>query len=134
VNTFFLLWLWSLLLLLLFLLELTLSKVLGRGGFCVVNEVANIKLMKTLEDPTTGTSSSNLKNKHSREDDEHHIYNIVHSWSCTVYAGKGKIVDMLLKKYKVNNETVSVSCSSIKNHENNVIMLLQVLEVIFHPI
>lgn len=44
-----------------------LGKVLGRGGFCVVNEITKITLK----------GESNDKAKESKLDDEHHIYNIV---------------------------------------------------------
>ena len=47
--------------------ELTLGKVLGRGGFCVVHEVLKI----SLED-----GGSSQQNK-TPEDDEHFIHNIV---------------------------------------------------------
>jgi hypothetical protein len=47
--------------------ELTLGKVLGRGGFCVVQEVNKI----TLEDGGAG------KQVKTSEDDEHFIHNVV---------------------------------------------------------
>ncbi|KAL3919326.1 MAG: hypothetical protein SGILL_003812, partial [Bacillariaceae sp.] len=51
--------------------ELTLGKVLGRGGFCVVNEVTKITLAK---DGNKGTTGGNGDKKSS---DEHYIANIV---------------------------------------------------------
>ena len=47
--------------------ELTIGKVLGRGGFCVVSEVTKIKLK-------TGDV---VGQKEDMQDDEHYIHNIV---------------------------------------------------------
>jgi len=49
--------------------ELDLGRVLGRGGFCVVKEITNIKLDKSID--------ADDDTKHSQLDDEHHIYNII---------------------------------------------------------
>ena len=46
--------------------ELNIGKVLGRGGFCVVSEITNIKLEDNEKD-----------GNNNKIDDEHHIYNIV---------------------------------------------------------
>lgn len=48
-------------------LELSIGKVLGRGGFCVVKEVTKIVLKKGADD-SSGTKKS---------DDEHYIHNII---------------------------------------------------------
>lgn len=48
-------------------LEITLGRVLGRGGFCAVSEITNIKLC-TKEETTVGNKML---------DDEHAIHNIV---------------------------------------------------------
>ena len=53
--------------------ELNLGKVLGRGGFCVVNEITKITLADNGED---GKKSGDGNSIHQL-DDEHHIYNIV---------------------------------------------------------
>ena len=50
--------------------ELTIGKVLGRGGFCVVNEITKITLSK--DGGATTSSSANNKS-----DDEHYIANVV---------------------------------------------------------
>jgi serine/threonine protein kinase len=47
---------------------LTLGRVLGRGGFCVVNEVTKITLAKGAEETSVAVKKS---------DDEHYIHNIV---------------------------------------------------------
>jgi len=47
--------------------ELTLGRVLGRGGFCVVHEITKINLAKGEEEAKTV----------SKSDDEHYIHNIV---------------------------------------------------------
>ena len=52
-----------------FIVEVTIGRVLGRGGFCVVSEVTKITLKK--EDTTTTT------NDNVRSDDEHYIHNVV---------------------------------------------------------
>ena len=48
--------------------ELTIGRVLGRGGFCVVSEVTKITLKK--EDAPQA-------NDHNKSDDEHYIHNVV---------------------------------------------------------
>lgn len=89
-----------------FLLELTLSKVLGRGGFCVVNEVSNIKLMKQLEDD--GKSDNNNNNNYSRRDnndDEYAINNIIQDrtfMELHCLRGKGKDCRYAIKKLQVS--------------------------------
>jgi hypothetical protein len=53
-----------------FVVELTLGKVLGRGGFCVVNEITKIRLIKDEESTDDSHHADNL-------DDEHAIHNII---------------------------------------------------------
>ena len=47
---------------------MTIGRVLGRGGFCVVSEVTKITLKK--EDAPQA-------NDHNKSDDEHYIHNVV---------------------------------------------------------
>jgi hypothetical protein len=49
------------------MLELTLGRVLGRGGFCVVSEVTKIIL----------NQNDDEKNSTRKSDDEHFIHNLV---------------------------------------------------------
>jgi hypothetical protein len=48
--------------------ELKVGRVLGRGGFCVVNEVTKITLAKGAEETSVAVNTS---------EDEHYIHNIV---------------------------------------------------------
>eukprot|EP00538_Stauroneis_constricta_P006707 CAMPEP_0119556492 /NCGR_PEP_ID=MMETSP1352-20130426/8424_1 /TAXON_ID=265584 /ORGANISM="Stauroneis constricta, Strain CCMP1120" /LENGTH=413 /DNA_ID=CAMNT_0007603455 /DNA_START=244 /DNA_END=1485 /DNA_ORIENTATION=+ len=58
--------------------ELTLGRVLGRGGFCVVNEVTGITL-HTNNDSNNNNNNNNpaSNNTNNNDDDEHYIHNIV---------------------------------------------------------
>jgi len=51
--------------------ELTIGKVLGRGGFCVVSNISNIKLIEGSD--TANGDTGNSRSLH----DEHQIHNIV---------------------------------------------------------
>lgn len=70
--------------------ELTLGRVLGRGGFCVVNEITKVVLKKE-----TANSASNEKS-----DDEHYIQNIVQDrgFMASHYIRKGKDYRYAIKK------------------------------------
>ena len=55
------------------MVELTIGRVLGRGGFCVVSEVTKITLKK--EEPTSNNNAAGGTN--DKSDDEHYIHNVV---------------------------------------------------------
>jgi hypothetical protein len=76
------------------------GKVLGRGGFCVVNEVTKIKLMKKYERAAASNgieSASNDQGKNGdkdRHDEEHILYHVVQDRSfMEEYCLRGKTKD-----------------------------------------
>ena len=67
-----------------FNIELKLGRVLGRGGFCVVNEVTKITLAakgsnngEATTTSTTTTTMNNNNNNNNKLEDEHQIHNVV---------------------------------------------------------
>jgi len=72
--------------------ELSLGRVLGRGGFCVVNEVTNITLLEG--------DSSEPKENGGFSRDEHYIHNVVQdrSFMATHCTRKGKDYRYAIKR------------------------------------
>lgn len=103
--------------------ELTLGRVLGRGGFCVVSEVTKIALKKQ-DDQTNSTRKS---------DDEHFIHNLVQdrAFMAGHYIRQGKDCRYAIKK-------VQDSCRKEPQIFINAVVDLAVearfLAVIRHPV
>ena len=72
--------------------EITLGRVLGRGGFCVVNEVTNITL---LEGDTNAPKENGIYSG-----DEHYIHNVVQdrSFMARHFTRKGKDYRYAIKR------------------------------------
>jgi hypothetical protein len=103
---------------------LTLGRVLGRGGFCVVSEVTKIVLQKN-EDSMEVDGTEKM-------DDEHAIYNVVQdrSFMETHCIRKGKDCRYALKKLQESSKN---SAQTFINGVVDLAVEARFLSVIRHP-
>lgn len=103
--------------------ELKIGKVLGRGGFCVVQEISGIVLKQGDEDKSTHST---------KEDDEQKIHNIVQdrSFMAAHFLRRGK-------DFRYAFKTMKKSSSETAQHYVNAVVDLAMearfLAVIRHP-
>lgn len=117
-------------------LELTVGRVLGRGGFCVVSDISKVTLLKSDEQEENGKNEAaengNAPHASLQHDDEHQIHNIVQdrNFMATYCIRKGKDTRYAIKR---------VQEASYKDHQtfiNGVVDLAieaRFLAVIRHP-
>lgn len=109
--------------------ELRIGHVLGRGGFCVVNEVTNITLNKSTK---ASTNSNYFVGGIDEEDDEHGVYNIVQDRDFMEKhcIRKGKDCRYAIKKLQASSYK---DASTFVNGINDLVMEFRFLAVIRHP-
>jgi serine/threonine protein kinase len=102
--------------------ELTLGKVLGRGGFCVVHEVLKISL----------ENGGSAKQNKTSEEDEHFIHNIVQDreFMAGHFIRKGKDYRYAIKKMQDSSRKDS---QTFINSVVDLAVEARFLSVIRHP-
>jgi hypothetical protein len=111
----------------LFITELDLGKVLGRGGFCVVSEVTKINLAKK-----TDANTSSATNGGGTPHDEHAIHNIVQdrAFMAEHCIRKGKDCRYAVKKVQ---ESSSKDEHTFVNAVVDLAIEARFLSVVRHP-